>query len=527
MCSSHNKVFFILVIMAYSCANIVSPQGGVKDTSPPFAVSSNPKDSTTNFNAKKISITFNEFVQIKDAQKSISISPPLKQPPVAEANHKTISVKLGDLQPNTTYTIKASESFADVTEGNTIKSFIYVFSTGSTIDTIKLKGMVRNGENLIPLKNITVVLKKKEINDTAFLKSDIAYFGMTDQSGYFSIDNISPGTYYVFAFEDQNKNMTWEEGEQLAFKSSDVEINANQDLQPLSLFKEPEHKENHILNLSSTQSGYYTVELESETRPEQFYQLDFNNDKTTTLFWKPDTSGCPGLNKYILFTALNPKDSAHFLYRYKAKDYPFTIKTSPEKEKIFFVNNFPKQAPLNPIIIRFNRPLDTLTSFPGKIITYHDTSAIKTRFTFLDNFSLIAYPGTEGLFVIIIPNGILRDIYGNTNDSLTQSIYILSQDQVSDLSITEKIAEFKNAYLQLKGIDNPYCAIYSVRDSFKLSITNLVPGKYFLRVFRDTNNNALWDNGNFSKRIQPEEVMYYKELDLKAGFEAEETITLE
>ena len=56
--------------------------------------------------------------------------------------------------------------------------------------------------------------------------------------------------------------------------------------------------------------------------------------------------------------------------------------------------------------------------------------------------------------------------------------------------------------------------------SFKL----LNPGKYFLRLIKDNNNNDKWDTGNYLKKIQPEEVIYYPfELELRANLDLNET----
>ena len=51
------------------CANIMSPEGGPKDTLPPVIVNLTPNNFATNFKEKKIYIEFNEYVQIKDQNK--------------------------------------------------------------------------------------------------------------------------------------------------------------------------------------------------------------------------------------------------------------------------------------------------------------------------------------------------------------------------------------------------------------------------------------------------------------------------
>ncbi len=51
-------IIFLIIVINSSCANIIPPGGGPRDTLPPVLVSSLPKDSLTLFNAKKNSIGF-------------------------------------------------------------------------------------------------------------------------------------------------------------------------------------------------------------------------------------------------------------------------------------------------------------------------------------------------------------------------------------------------------------------------------------------------------------------------------------
>ena len=53
------------------------------------------------------------------------------------------------------------------------------------------------------------------------------------------------------------------------------------------------------------------------------------------------------------------------------------------------------------------------------------------------------------------------------------------------------------------------------------------PGEYELRILEDTNNNGLWDPGNYSKKIQPEIVTATgKNLTVKANWDNEREVEL-
>jgi len=52
----------------------------------------------------------------------------------------------------------------------------------------------------------------------------------------------------------------------------------------------------------------------------------------------------------------------------------------------------------------------------------------------------------------------------------------------------------------------------------------LDPGKYQVRLIVDVNGNKKWDTGNYLKKIQPEQVIYFwKDIDLRANWDMNET----
>src|SRR5688500_15629952 len=87
------------------CANIIPPSGGPRDSLPPVLISANPKDSTLNFKGNRIVLTFDEYVDIDNAQDNFLFTPLFETVPVVDVKLKTITVRLRDtLEKNTTYT---------------------------------------------------------------------------------------------------------------------------------------------------------------------------------------------------------------------------------------------------------------------------------------------------------------------------------------------------------------------------------------------------------------------------------------
>ena len=148
-----------LVILLIRCANPVTPQGGPKDIRPPKAVAFEPPDLSTHFQSRKIKITFNEFIQLKDARNQIIISPPLLPKTEFSLHGKSLLIKFNDsLKANTTFSIIFGEAIADLTEGNILHNFTYVFSTGDYVDSLSLQGNIIDAFNLTPQKDIYAML---------------------------------------------------------------------------------------------------------------------------------------------------------------------------------------------------------------------------------------------------------------------------------------------------------------------------------------------------------------------------------
>ena len=77
------------------------------------------------FNTNKILLTFDEYIDVKDVQKNLIVSPNPKSTPIIENHLKNVTIKLKDtLHPNTTYSINFGNAIRDVNEGNILKNFI-------------------------------------------------------------------------------------------------------------------------------------------------------------------------------------------------------------------------------------------------------------------------------------------------------------------------------------------------------------------------------------------------------------------
>ena len=206
-----------------SCANTTTPpSGGKKDTIPPLITDIRPLPGTVNVpvHNAKITITFNEYVTVKDP-KGIFLSPPLEKTPKYKIRGKSVVVYFeSDLQENTTYTLDLTGAIADNNEGNMFPGYTLMFSTGEKIDSMAMTGVVRDCNTLQPIKGATVMLYK-DLSDSAVFKQRPDAAVKTDDWGYFALRNIADTLYRLYAIKDESYNNIYDpDNDQIAFCDS-------------------------------------------------------------------------------------------------------------------------------------------------------------------------------------------------------------------------------------------------------------------------------------------------------------------
>ena len=206
-----------------SCARMGQPDGGWYDETPPRIMGAAPADKGTNVKNRKISIFFDEFIQIENATEKVVVSPPQLETPEIVASGKRIKIELLDsLKPNTTYTIDFSDAITDNNEDNPLGNYTYSFSTGDAIDTLEVSGKVLQAQDLEPVKGILVGLYN-DLSDTAFTTKPMLRVSRTDGSGRFVIKGVAPGTYRVYALQDADGNYLFnQKSEMLAFSQEKI-----------------------------------------------------------------------------------------------------------------------------------------------------------------------------------------------------------------------------------------------------------------------------------------------------------------
>lgn len=96
-------------------------------------------------------------------------------------------------------------------------NYTYSFSTGAAIDTMEVSGHVLESENLEPIKGILVGLYADHA-DSAFRTKPMLRVSRTDSRGRFVIKGVAPGSYRIYALQDQDGDYKFsQKSEKIAF----------------------------------------------------------------------------------------------------------------------------------------------------------------------------------------------------------------------------------------------------------------------------------------------------------------------
>lgn len=525
---------FIIVLVSYQCAQRGTPTGGPKDITPPELTKAEPPNLTTNFKGQKIRLYFNELVKLKDIQKQLIISPPLKNSPVlspmGNAN-KYVEITIKDtLEPNTTYTFNFGQGIVDNNEENPNSFFTYVFSTGDYIDSLELTGVVKDAFNKKADDFVSVMLYKIDTSytDSTVYKKPPNYITNTlDSAVIFKLKNLKEGKYALFGIKDASSNNKFDQKtDKIGFVKDTINLPTDS-IYLLNLFKEIPDYSVAVPSMEASNKisfGYYGVgtdiKIESITEiPDSVKtKITKEREKDTINFWFT-----PYEMDSLLFTITNEALKIKDTFKVKNRKVAFDSLKLTMSQK----GNIEMNKPIN---LLSNTPL---ISFDSTKIKLMDKDSVEIAYSLkldtienLLNFNFKIDPD-QSYRMELIP-GAVTDFFETTNDSVAYSFK------------TKSIADYGNLTLNLNGKTIAYPIIVQLtnekgdlqREIYatepqQYAFDNLNPGKYQARVIFDNNENGKWDTGSFLEKRQPEKISYYPTLiELRANWEKIETFNL-
>ena len=524
-------IVFLFLLSFTDCAKKGRPSGGLRDTIAPVILRSAPENFTTNFKNNEIRITFDEFIKLKDISKELIISPPLKYAPIITplSVSKVLKIKILDtLKDNTTYSFNFGNSIQDNNEGNLFPNYKYVFSTGSYIDSLTLKGTAIDA--LLPVTDFPTIVALYQVDQSykdslVFLEKPTYITTTINETNNFELSNLKQGTYQLIALKEQTRNYTFQpKTDKIGFYKDLITIPTDS-LFELRLFKEvPDFKPTRPKLESSNRISFgyegktdnYQITLLTQMQEDFQYRIIKQPGRDTLNFWfKPKVT-----EDSLVFVTKNKLQIDTTTVRFREL-YSDSLRLTAINDRLISLGDTLK--------LKANTPLITINSEKISVVT-KDSLAIDfvAQINTKENAAQIVFDKQEEqLYSITLRNGALTDYLSNINDS------VVYRQQV------KPIADFASLNLTLDNADEFPLLIELIDEKFKVVkqtyleanapvfFEHITPGKYFIRLIVDQNKNKIWDPGNFLDKLAPERVVYYPSIiELRANWSWSETFTL-
>ncbi len=534
MSGSNQAIIFLLFLgtCLCFCATPRAPEGGPRDRMPPRLV---PEESTPNFQThfekQRIELTFDEWIQLRNAFKQVVVSPPLQKPPDISLRGRTVRFDFDDeeeLRAEATYTINFGDAVKDLNEGNPAVDLRFVFSTGDYIDSLSVGGKVIDAFTDEPLPDVLVMLYD-DLSDTVVRRERPFYFAATNKQGVFEINNVRSDTFKLFALTDVNLNYLFDlDTEKIGFLEDD-NISVT-DTTPgklgIRLFEEVP-----VSRMMQEETDQYGLVKLVFNRPPFDVQWDYDDlgqtiysktDGDTLNIWydlEQDSSWNIYLRKdTLVFDTLEIKALPKSDFIASA---PLILKKKRSADAVLTIH------PLQAVALSFNHPIAGVNA--GHIRLLEDSLMVPVEPTLqLDTADrrtlMVSYSWKEGMsYQLELDSGAVVDMYGLTNDSLRQQYLSEQIRNYGDLTIQiDSLNAQVNYILQLTLNDKIAKEIYlSERKSYRQSFKTMRPGSYLVTIIEDRNGNRRWDPGDYDERRQAERLFRKRLEELRANWEVE------
>ena len=525
---------FLLLIFFMSCAKRGSITGGLKDTIAPTLKSSYPENYSVKFTGNKIKLTFDENVKLKNLNKQLIVSPPMKNELLVlpATPTKILTITINDtLTPNTTYSINFGQSIADNNEENPYNQFKYVFSTGDYIDSLALGGRIKDSHEKEVASFVSIMLYEanEKFNDSTIYKENPRYITNTlDSLKTFRLENLKAGKYFLVALKDNNNNNKFNPKSDLIGFNKQIVTIPNDTVFELELFKETLPFK--AFKPSQASGNRYIVGYEGNPG---------KNGELTKLTLKHQNEIIPAI-----VTKISKKDSLQVWFKpLKAdslslnitkdkysKDYTFKIKKQKndtlsikalQAGSLNFRDRFTLESSLP--LVGFDKSKMTLVNKDSVAVPFTTDYDVFNQQLFID-FKI--EEGQKYNFEMM--PGAIVDFLEKTNDTL------------SFKTSTRMYADYGNLIISLKNVNRFPVIVELTNDKgdvlkaseyteskTEIEFNLLEPGAYGIRAIYDDNKNKEWDTGSYLEKRQAEEVVYFSNvIDLHANFDWQETFDL-
>lgn len=552
---------------------MAAPTGGEKDTIPPEVRKSVPPNYSILFDENSIEIVFNEYIQLRDVNQKLIVSPPLADRPEIRLKGKSIIIKIDQvLKENTTYTFNFSDAIVDNNEGNPLENFEFVFSTGSSLDSLYVEGIISDAFTRKPVEGAYVMLYSN-LEDSAPMTEKPLYVSKTNKEGGYKINNLRQDTFRVFTLVDLNTNYIFDQpSEAIGFADSLVPVRLEMIQVPdttrddssflksfayraqrieLVTFLEEQLKRQYLLNTERPQKELLRVVFNKPLpQAPEIVIPDYRNQEG--LYLEEVSRNIDTINYWLRDTSLIKQEAIEIFISYMGENAEGHDQEQSDTINFRFITEKGKSR-VGRGVVEEKKSLNIIPGIrQGSNLDLNGSIKINspTPVSLVDTSLIRIYKTIDSTeftqpFYVVTDSGDMRvkSIQGKWEEALPYRLEILpaaftdylgQQNDSIDITFkTRGLEYYGNLFLQVSGVDSSVIVQFLnqkgevvredlLGDNTLLEYRYLHPRKYSIRAIEDVNKNNRWDPGHYLSGRQPEKVIYFsEEIEIRSNWDVE------
>jgi hypothetical protein len=511
----------LCIILLWSCAQVRTPTGGDKDIVPPQIISASPSNLTTDFSGTKIVLTFDEYVVLEQAKTQILISPPLaKDPEVKLKSSRILTIDLGEniLTPNTTYTINLGAAIKDINEGNVLADNVFLFSTGSYIDSLSIHGKTVSARFQEAIADVSM-LAFQIGTDSIALGRRPRYVTRCDAQGNFHFGHMAEGEYELIGLLDVDKDLRVDKNEAFGFL-----------LVPVSASMVPDS--NLIISISSlAPEGHTFKRAEWATDGRSVLLTSKGNVDSLQILWPSDIAPVYKETwlrmdsvRYWFASPLNTGDLT-LISSSDAKVDTVKLGRVTENVKPWVAGKPTLNYAKDSLKVRFDRPISSVDT--SLMTLLQDSIRIPYQLLETDPMQMVMTADWQygANYTLTFLKGAVTDIYGSTSDSLAWPIKVPTEASLGRLNLQFNLDP--ESYL-IYLVNKDKKTLYQTKSSgsFTWKLPPMPATEFWIWVVKDLDASGDWTAASYLQKRLPEPIYYRTEsIKLRANWEMELQIT--
>lgn len=498
------------------------------------------------------------MVAVSNPKEQVIITPDVGKDYEITANKNKVSLTLKNkLKDSTTYSFNFRDAVQDITEKNPAVNLKLALSTGSYIDSLYVQGKVFDPIKNKDLKDITVALYQSDTFN--ILKHKAVYITKSNEKGDYIIENLKPGTYYIYAIDDKNRNLLIDSKTEIyGYLTDSINLKANAKAVTIPLVK----LDARTLKFTNSRpyNTYFNIKTSKNLKsyklssPAEVILSSFGDDQANIKVYNTfDAKDSVAVRFQALDSINNTLDTtlyAKFNQR-EVKPEAFTIKSEGFKviaHKGIIKGKIQFNKPL--LDIRFDSIIYKIDSMKTVTFSRENISwdSLHNKLTLEKTFDKILLEKPKESQISVNqkqpPSKPSKDSNPAPKKIINNQLYIGDASFISiELDSSKRFEEqLRPQTLEESGIlfieiettqphyiiellDKNFNIVSSQRDIRKTSFEDLTPGEYQIRLIIDKNNDGKWSPGNYLTKEEPEPIRFYTNekrssvINLKANWE--------